>query len=126
MTRAIKLAAVGLLWATTASAGEFSEFYGTWVLPGASCDASNPPESIMNVTESRLEFLEVGCDYKTSPVEIPADVTEGAYFVSLTCSGIDSGPWDANLFLKGEAGNMLLQAFEGFAEGNQRLQRCPG
>ena len=124
MRHAFKLAAVALAFATTAGAGEFSGFYGTWVLPGDSCDENTPPESIMVVAQDRLDFLEVGCTYKTPSVEVPADVAPDAYFISLTCSGIDSGPWDAALFLQLKPGDRVLQAFEGFAEGNQTLQRC--
>ena len=125
MIRATKLAAIGLALATTAHAGDFSSFYGTWVLPGESCDEYNPPESIMVVAQDRLDFLEVGCEYKHPPVEVPADLAKDAYFVLLSCRGIDSGPWDAALFLQHRPGNMVLQAFEGFAEGNANLQLCP-
>jgi len=124
MRTPIVIAAV-LFSASVANADNFSSFYGTWVAPGGSCDEYDPPESIMVVAEDHLDFLEVGCSYREPPIAVPEAVAKGSYFAPLVCSGIDSGPWEANLFLQQEPGNKLLQAFSGDGDLASHLKRCP-
>jgi len=101
---------------------DHSDLYGTWSLPGESCDEWDPSESIMVVTGDRISFLEVGCDIQGEP----GLVAEDTFRFKLKCSGIDSGPWDSVLVLQKLPENMVLQAFEGYEEEyNQRLKHCP-
>ncbi len=112
--------AAGVFCATAAGATDYSSLYGTYSLPGESCDEWNPSESIMVVAKGRVEFLEVGCDVQGNPGELSKDT----YRFELSCSGIDSGPWESVLVLQAEPDEMVMQTFEEY-DPVQHLKRCP-